>query len=397
LEVCEDLTFLPCPRQTAVVPLPLTGSDFSLVYASDRVPGRKSAASLPARNLGLAGWSLDVLHSYDPKNHVLVMGDGTRRPAEAVPLERGDAALAVGAVNGGEVYLFDGAGRQLATLDAVTGNRLLTFTWDERGLASVTEPGNRKTTVVRDDHGDMVAIVSARGYRTRFGVRGGWLAAAADETGNLTRITTTANGLVTAMSPAEGGATKFFYDDAGRLVKVDGPGSRTLAFARRDIDGGFEVRLTTAAKRTEVLRVQRRGDEVVRTFVDTAGQATQVVVSGDRRSVATADGSKIDIELAADPVWGASAPVVTKAVTTTAGGRRRVVHERRSSDASGPGVEPAKVTRSVDVDGSTWTTAYEPAQQQVTSRDPSGLTRTTTFDDAGRPVRFEADGAPPRS
>jgi len=52
-EDCEDFSFVPCPRQTATISIPVAGSSFTLEYSSDRVPGRTVEPSLDARPLGL--------------------------------------------------------------------------------------------------------------------------------------------------------------------------------------------------------------------------------------------------------------------------------------------------------------------------------------------------------
>ena len=60
-------------------------------------------------SLGLGGWSLDVLHWYDPANGIVLDGDGGWRLAKAVPLPNGEQAIA--SYDGRLAYVFDARGR----------------------------------------------------------------------------------------------------------------------------------------------------------------------------------------------------------------------------------------------------------------------------------------------
>ena len=207
-EDCEDFDFIPCPRQVARLSVPLAGSSFSLTYTSDRVPGRTITPSLPAAPIGLGGWSLDVLDGYDTSAGILVLGTGERRAAAASAVTVGGAAaLAVPSADSLDVFVFDAQGRHLRTYDAITGALAYGFAWDAAGLASVTEPGGRVTRIRRDASGQPIEIVSARGYRTRLGTSGGWLAAVADPAGSITHIAASADGLVSALSDPTGAST----------------------------------------------------------------------------------------------------------------------------------------------------------------------------------------------
>lgn len=58
--------------------------------------------------------------------------------------------LAVPSEGGTDVFVFDTAGRQTSTYDAILGTVRYRFAWDPAGLASVTEPGERVTRSAGD-------------------------------------------------------------------------------------------------------------------------------------------------------------------------------------------------------------------------------------------------------
>jgi RHS repeat-associated protein len=396
-EYCEDFTFVPCARQVATVALSIAGSPFSLHYSSDRAPGRKASPSLDARPIGLGGWTLDVLHTYDAPTKVLVLGTGERRRVDAMPLSvDGSPALGVAALDGSEVYVFDRAGHHSHTFDAVTGAERFAFAWAAAGLESITEPGGRVTRIRRDDSGNPVEIVTARSYRTRLGLREGHLAAVAKPSGHFTKITTDAGGLVTVIRDASNAKTLLRYDDSGRLVEWEGPSGAKVDLQRKESAAGFTVTSTTGEGRrwSDSVEVTSHND-VVRTHRDTSGQATKVEVSGLRRNVTAADGTVVELQLAADPRWGLSAPVPRQAAVTSPGGRRSAIDETRTQEVSAAPSAPGAVRRTLTIDGASWTVAFDPAARRTTITAPNGTTRTTALDEKGRPVLLATPGSAP--
>ena len=121
-------------------------------------------------------------------------GNGNRRRVEARRVTlNGQPALALPSTEATEVYVFDATGRHVETIDGMTGAVRLRFQWSDEGLDSITEPGERITRIRRDENGIPVSIATSRGYRTRLGVRDGWLAAVVDPSNQITRISARAD------------------------------------------------------------------------------------------------------------------------------------------------------------------------------------------------------------
>jgi RHS repeat-associated protein len=393
-EDCEDLIAMPCPRQVAALEVPLVASDIALTYSSDRVPGRSVGASLDVRPVGLGGWSVTVLHGYDTASGVLVLGTGERRTVPATPMGS-NGTFGVASVDAREIYVFDHDGRHLRTLDALTGATIRQFDWVPAGIATITEPGGRKTRIIRNDAGEPTAIVSARGYRTRLGVAGGWLAAVVDGAGRITHITTSVNGLVSVIRDPSGARLTLRYDPNGRLISTSGPDGQTARIERRDRASAFDVTTTTGAGHVVVDTVERIGDTVHREHVDT-GVVTKVDVTAGKRSLTRSDGTTVVTDLAPDPRWGWSAPLASHVITTSPGGRISEVTETRTVTSGNAAAAVATAFSDVlTVDGKAWTITFDPGSSSTTLSDPVGRIRRTVFDAEGRVIRVERSGSAP--
>ena len=136
---CETLALLECESQVLRLADRITGTTFDLVYASDRVAGRPTLSPWDARAYGLGGWTLSVLHHFEPERGVLFYGDGrTIRVGKGVPFKTSSGGtqqngLLVASEDGTEVYFFDESGRHLRTLDALTGGARFSSASTPRG------------------------------------------------------------------------------------------------------------------------------------------------------------------------------------------------------------------------------------------------------------------------
>jgi len=392
---CEDLIFIPCPRLNSTISIGIAASPFELSYSSDRSPAWTSTPSLSAASIGLAGWTLNVLASYDPSSQLLQTGDGTRRRVSAVSVTvNGQPALAVPAVDGSDIYVFDQNGRELRTVDGFTGTTRLAFAWDANGLASVTEPGNRVTRIIRDSVGTPVQIVTASGYRTQLGVVNGWLAAVIDPAGGFTHVTTTPDGLVEVVSDAAGSRYVFRYDGVGRIAEIDGPNEAKVTFSVALNNGTLTVDALSAAGRGWTSTVASDGSRVTRTYTNRSGQTATAVIDGMSRDLTGFDGTKYQLALVPDSFWGLGVPVVS-ATSTTPAGRTSTVNESRTGAAIATDLAPTSWSHAITIDGSAWQQSFDPSARALTSKSPDGRTGLTSYDEQGRTVNVSVDGQAP--
>ncbi len=392
---CEDFIFVPCIRQAASISIPLAGSAFYLTYSSDRTTGPTNNASSGTQHFGLAGWAINVLHAYDVKEHVLTFGSGAKRRVDALSVRlNGAPALAVPSLEATEIYVFDAQGRHLQTIDGVTGFALLKFQWSDAGLLSISEIGDHTTRILRDDKGVPTSIISARGYRTRLGVKDGWLVAVATPSDHISRITTSPQGLVTEFRNATNARTSLRYDSQGKLTAIQGPTGSSLTLKGSGSANNSSTTVTTGGGRSWTHSVKSEGTRVVRTYTDAAGIHTNVEIEGNKRVLKTPDGTIYRFTLQADPQWGTAAWIPAVEAQTPAGLRWTITETRKGGPVKHQ-LQPQTHERTLTVDGAAWTLSYEPSSRKIAVHTPEGGSRTTTLNDKGQTLRIDQVGFAP--
>ena len=108
----------------------------------------------------------------------------------------------VASEDGSEIYEFDGTGRHLRTLDALTGRPVFTFTYSPEGLLlSVTDAVGNVTQIERNGAGKVTAIVSPFGQRTTVGLdANGFLATLTNPANETIRVQHDSLGLLRSMT-----------------------------------------------------------------------------------------------------------------------------------------------------------------------------------------------------
>ncbi len=214
-------SIIGCETQTLGQVISVTGTRFSLNYQSNRASGRRGLS------LGLGGWSLNALHTYDVSSQTLYLGNGdpvsvTTADASFLPgSSAGD--IFVAARDGSEIYVFNAAGRHLRTLDALTGALRLQFTYDSTDrLTAITDGDGSATTVeYNGSGGNLSAIVAPFGQRSTLAVDGdGYLSRVTNPAGEVTQLTYTSGnseGLPATFTDPRGNLHSYTYDPLGRL------------------------------------------------------------------------------------------------------------------------------------------------------------------------------------
>src|SRR5581483_5785744 len=124
-----------------------------------------------------------------------------------------EAKLQVPSEDGRELYEFDGSGRHLRTLDALTGAVRYQFGYDSAGrLISVTDGSNNITTIERGSSGAPTAVVGPFGQRTALTVdTNGFLASVTNPANEITLLGSSVDGLLTSLTDPKGGIHSFTY------------------------------------------------------------------------------------------------------------------------------------------------------------------------------------------
>lgn len=336
-----------------------------------------------------------MLHAYDVRTGVLTFGNGAKRRVEATPVQlNGAQALAVPSAEATEIYVFDEQGRHVQTIDGMTGFALLKFQWSDTGLLSIRETGDHTTRVLRDDKGVPTSIISARGYRTRLGVKDGWLAVVATPSDHISRITTSPQGLVTEFQNATNARTSLRYDSHGKLTAIEGPTGSSLTLKGSDSANDFSTTVTTGGGRSWTHSVKSEGTRVVRTYTDAAGIHTTVEIEENKRVLKTPDGTIYRFTLQADPQWGTAAWIPAVEAETPAG-RRWAITETRKGGLVNHQLQSQTYQRTLTIDSATWSLSYKPSRRKIVLHTPEGGSKTTTLDEKGQLLRVDQSGSAP--
>ena len=138
--------------------------------------------------------------------------------------------------DGRELYAFDGSGRHLRTLDALTGTIRFQFGYDAVGrLMTAADGDGNVTTIERDVDGNPTGIVGPFGQRTTLTVdANGSLAGVTNPANETVGFTSTPEGLLTSLIEPKGGVHSFSYDALGRLIRDTDPAGGSAALSRID-------------------------------------------------------------------------------------------------------------------------------------------------------------------
>ncbi|MBI2875537.1 MAG: hypothetical protein HYY20_01500, partial [Candidatus Tectomicrobia bacterium] len=347
---------------------------------------------------------------YDPRA-VAVGADGSlyipdpgytriRRVAPSLPGLSADELL-IPAEDGSELYVFDGEGRHLRTLNALTGAVRYRFSYDSAGLlAAVTDGDGNVTTIERDADGNPTAIVAPFGQRTTLSLdANGHLASITNPAGEATRFSYTDDGLLLTLTDPKDNVHRFTYDALGRLTRDEDPAGGFKALTRSESDTGYTVAVTTALNRVHTYLVEKLSTgSTHRVNTDPSGARTEVILGPDgSRTITLPDGTTTTLAQGPDPRWGMQAFFPSSFSLTTPGGLAASGSTSRSVTLSDPG-DPfslLELTDTLRINGRTYTNTYDATTGKMTFNTPSGRTTTMALGMLGQLIQSEVPGIAP--
>jgi RHS repeat-associated protein len=312
--------------------------------------------------------------------------------------------FSVASASGDSLFVFDGNGRHLRTLDAVTGVTLFSFAYDASGaLASVTDRDGLVTAIERDGTGRPTAIVAPHGQRTLLAVDdGGYLSRITNPAGGEVALTSDAGGLLRTYTDPRGFVHTFAYDAQGRLESDANPAGGQKSLSRVDEGRGYTVSLTSAfdagTNQLWTYKVDNlaTGDQR-RTDTRPDGTATTTLIGKDGTTTTTApDGSRTVLSRGPDPRFGMQSPVLSTARSVPSG-----LSFASSTTRSAALADPQNVlslttlSETTTVNGRAYTSVYDAATRTVTKRTPVGRTTVGVIDDKGRLTQLQLPGLDP--
>jgi RHS repeat-associated protein len=305
--------------------------------------------------------------------------------------------FAIPSEDGTELYRFDPTGRHLATLNALTGATLLSFTYDAQGrLSQITDGDGLITQIERDALGNPSDIVAPFGQRTTLALdSNGYLAKVTNPAGESYEMVYAADGLLTSFKDPRGNASTFTYDPLGRLLTDVNAGNGGLALSRNELADGHAVALTSALSRvtTHSLHNLSTGDrERKHTQPDNTVSTTLEKTDGTVAST-EADGTVTTLLKGPDPRFSMLAPI-TKSLQTSTGGLTANLTSQRTAvlASSGDPLSLTKLTDTVTLNGRTRTTVYDAASKTFTSTSAAARQTKAVIDSLGRVTQTQTTG-----
>jgi RHS repeat-associated protein len=309
--------------------------------------------------------------------------------------------LAIASEDGAALYQFDGSGRHLRTLNALTGAALYTFGYDPAGrLASVTDVDGNQTNIQRDASGIPTAITNPFGQAMALSVdSSGYLASIRDAVGSLHAYTYASSGLLQSTTTPLGEVYTYSYDSDGRLLSdVDASGGGASMTNAVTVTGNVVTR-TTAGGVTSTYELDSLPSGAVQQSRKGPDGLFTKTVRGIDGVIARSmpDGTVTSTTTSPDSRFGMQAPLATavtistpSGLTMTGGVTRAVTLADQSNLVS---VQTATTTSTIN--GKTWTRTFDAASRTWTSTSPAGRQSTITVDLAERPAQVSVSGIAP--
>jgi RHS repeat-associated protein len=299
--------------------------------------------------------------------------------------------------DGSELYLLNGAGRHLKTLDALTGTVRYQFTYAADGyLTSITDESGNVTTIERSGALPS-AIVAPGGQRTALAVSSdGWLLGVTNTAGEAHTMNYSADGLLQQFVNPRGNTNTFTYDALGRLIKDEDPVGGSTTLARTELTNGYAVTTTSALGRSRIYQVEQLPTgSIRRTLTQPSGTRTVTQLNNDGSTQTTnSDGSVITIRYGPDPRWGMLAPVASSVVVKTPSGLIRTITTSRTATLSNPLnlMSLSSLTETLTDNGAVSTSVYDATSRLLTVTTPAGRRATFNLDAMGRLTREQLAG-----
>ena len=377
----------------------IVGTPFSLVYQSDRLPGRKDA-SWDAREQALGGWTFEVHHAYDRAANVLHLGDGTTRQTESLgTVLRVNGEYLIASESGAEVYAFDATGRHVRTIDGLTNAVRYLFGYDAATrLVTVTDGNGKVTTIERNAAGAPTAIVSPFGKRTTLlQDADGYLSTIGNPAGEAHKAVYATGGLLTGFINPRGIRTNYAYDAEGRLIRTSDAAGGSKSLTRALGDQGRTVSVTTGMGRTTRYETAwLPGSQEKRTVSMGGLSTTSIRVPATSLTSALPDGTQISAITGLDPRWGKQASFPASTTISMPSGLASSLSRARTvqlAEASNP-LSLTSQTDTLTFGGRTYTLAYAAATRTATLTTPMGRKTEMTLDGKGRVSQAKVAGVP---
>lgn len=217
--------------------------------------------------------------------------------------------------DGRQLYIFDGYGRHLRTLDRATGATVWSFGYTDGLLTTVSDRNGLATHIVREADGRATAIVAPSGQTTGLDIDPDTrtLSTITNPAGESRGFSYLANGLMTGETDARGNSHSFVYDAKGLLIEDHGPGGRSWLLSRTVGPGIEQVDVTSAEGRVTKYKSYEAAMGLGSEVTGPDGHSRVTVETGPEQTVTSyPDGTVLERRYAPDPRLGPAVPYASE-------------------------------------------------------------------------------------
>jgi RHS repeat-associated protein len=305
--------------------------------------------------------------------------------------------IPIPSTDGTQLYVFNGAGRHLRTLNTLAGSVIFQFNYDSSGrLIQIMDGNSNPTTIERDGSGNPTAIVGPCNHRTSLSLDSNGYLSGISPAGEPYQFAYTPEGLLTWAQNPGSQPSVYGYDARGRLERADPPGSPYQNLYRTELSNGYDVHHETIMSRNTTYRVENlsTGDKRMTNIFPDATQTTTLFKTDGSGTFTMPGGPVTTARLAPDPRFGMQSPLTASFSLQLPSGLTLTAGQTRTVNLSNP-AEPlslTSMTTSFTLAGRTSTDTYTAASRTLVSTSPAGRTRTITLDNLGRPISLSIPG-----
>ncbi|HEY3489693.1 MAG TPA: PASTA domain-containing protein [Candidatus Deferrimicrobiaceae bacterium] len=332
------------------------------------------------------------------------MADGSDRRIRKVSARfpgLGDGEVAIGSDDGDLVHVFSGAGRHLQTRNALTGDLLIEFDYDQDGyLASIRDSDNNSVQIERPSGGIPRVISGTGGQRTVFGpLMNGYLQSLVRPGGDNVSMTYEPNGLLRKYWDFRGFPHEFIYDDQGRIKRDTDPAGGFLNLERTltttDNSSFLDITKSTARGRVThhtVEQLSTRNSIVVGKYPSGSVRRQEVFPYGTRNA-SLPDGTFTTVKELPDPRFGMQSPFIGKTTIGTPEGLSYVSSTNKSVslDLLGDPWSVRSTLQTTKINNRTYSKSYDKATHQILTVSPAQRQSATWLDARGRVSSYKGD------
>lgn len=339
----------------------------------------------------MAGWNITPVHFLDVDLNRVWYGDGTFKNTEYKTLSTGE--LATLSEDGKQVYIFNADGRHIQTKSAVTGEVLLSMTYDLNHCLTKIEDAFGNDTVINRSSSLITGITSPYGKVTSMSLdSNGYIASVTNPASETYNMTYSSSGLMATFQKPEGQTTTFTYDADGNLTKelgafgnfwqllrdVNQASKPLYKTSQAGVSTKYEVAYNPETKRSTRSEVQPSGE----TYSYQSGSSSRNMTAPNETALAYQW---------LDPIWG-TAGQYTNQIQISNAYHTQTTNISKSATLSNSAdpfsiVSLSTTTTTGTLGASVTTENYTASTKEFITTTTEGMITKRTIDNYGRTVQ----------